>query len=149
MVACSAGQMFSFWKALSLMVKGHPEWWGQGWEGTWTTASPGVRIPTLSTAPGASGVSAPSWITTLGYLCHRDVRTGRVQVAHPGTHQNRCSTLYSWKLCLQCPPKSKQKTSRFGLQSAMNPQPLNSQHVTGAVAFTGPFSQNYVPRSSF
>lgn len=43
------------------------------------------------------------------------------------------------------PPKSKQNPSRFGLEAAVTPQPLTMQHITAAVASTGPLYQNSVP----
>lgn len=61
---------------LSLLVKGHPQGWGQGCKGARDDSQPWGKVPgpALSTAPGASRVSAPSWITAFGNLCHSDVR---------------------------------------------------------------------------
>lgn len=74
--------------------------------------------PTLSTALGASSVSALSWITAFGYMCHRDVRTGSVQAAHPGTHQRRCST----QLRKALPPVPSKKANKIPAGSVYKQQ---------------------------
>lgn len=159
MIACSPGQMLSLWKPLRrereagvlqkpIIAYGKRAPWMVGARlqgGKWTTANPGARIPLCPQLLGPVECQPPSWITAFGYMCHRDVRTGSVQGAHPGTHQRRCSTLYSWKLC---PPKANNKPG-LGYKQQVTPQFLTLQCIIGAVAFTGPLSQNFVPWSSF
>lgn len=157
MIACSPGQMLSLWKPLRkeqeagvlqkpIIAYGKRAPWMVGARlqgGKWTTANPGARIPLCPQLLGPVECQAPPELLPLGTCATgmwglaacRELILGHI----------RGDAQHSWKLC---PPRANNKPG-LGYKQQVTPQFLTLQCIIGAVAFTGPLSQNFVPWSSF
>lgn len=157
MIACSPGQMLSLWKPLRkeqeagvlqkpIIAYGKRAPWMVGARlqgGKWTTANPGARIPLCPQLLGPVGcqplLNYCLWVH-VPQGCEDWQRCRELILGHI-----RGDAQHSWKLC---PPRANNKPG-LGYKQQVTPQFLTLQCIIGAVAFTGPLSQNFVPWSSF